>query len=230
MGRQAGVFGKKSGERPRIARITGQRAKEAQTVIFAAMDGKAIGFFAVTAHIQSCRAKGYTGSAASWPRSYHIDRRSCLYGRLWPKKLKIGTVYASVSPEDKNRWVKELRSQGKIVAMAGDGVNDAPALAAADVGIAMDSGTDVAMESAGVTLIKGDLTGIVKAIELSRAVMRNIRQNLFFAFIYNVVGIAVAAGLFYPFFRDSFKPYDRQPSHGPQLSLRHHECPETEKI
>jgi len=114
--------------------------------------------------------------------------------------LQIDDVQANVAPQDKHERIKALRAQGHLVAMAGDGINDAPALAAAHVGIAMGGGTDVAIESAGVTLLKGDLRGIVRAIRLSRAVMRNIRQNLFFAFIYNSLGVPIAAGILYPFF------------------------------
>ena len=116
------------------------------------------------------------------------------------KKIGITEIQADVLPEKKISVIKELQAKGQIVAMAGDGINDAPALAQAQVGIAMGTGTDVAIESAGVTLLKGDLEGIVKALKLSRATMRNIRQNLFFAFIYNVVGIPVAAGILYPTF------------------------------
>ena len=116
------------------------------------------------------------------------------------REIGIDEVHAGVSPEDKSRVVKELQEAGAIVAMAGDGINDAPALAQADIGIAMGTGTDVAIESAGVTLVRGDLLGVAKARNLSRATMKNIRQNLFFAFAYNTAGVPIAAGVLYPFF------------------------------
>ena len=126
------------------------------------------------------------------------DRRSV--AEALARSANISEFEAEVLPEGKIEIIRKLQQQGRVVAMAGDGINDAPALAQANVGIAMGTGTDIAMESGGITLVKGDLTGILRARRLSRATMRNIRQNLFFAFVYNAIGVPIAAGVLYPFF------------------------------
>jgi len=169
------------------------------TVVFAAIDGKTAGIFAITDPIKQSTPEAIAELHRIGLKLVILTGDNRATAQAVAKKLDIDEVHAEVAPQDKYREIQRLRGTGYIVAMAGDGINDAPALAAADVGIAMGTGTDVAIESAGITLLEGDLRGIVKAIRLSRLVMRNIRQNLFFAFIYNVLGVPVAAGVLYPF-------------------------------
>ncbi len=176
-----------------------QRA-QAATVIFVALDGRLAGFVAIADPIKATTPAALQGLREAGVRIVMLTGDGRTTALAVGKTLGIDEVVAEVFPEDKATIVQRLRSEGRVVAMAGDGVNDAPALAAAEVGIAMGTGTDVAMESAGVTLLKGDLLGIVRARKLSRATMRNIRQNLFLSFAYNVAGIPVAAGVLYPFF------------------------------
>ena len=168
--------------------------------MFLGVDGKAAGLIGVADPIKDSTPEAIRQLHAEGIRIVMLTGDNRKTAEAVAKKLGINDVQAEVLPGQKAEVVKELQKKGRIVAMAGDGINDAPALAQAQVGIAMGTGTDVAMESAGVTLIKGDLRGIVRARRLSRATMRNIRQNLFFAFIYNAVGVPVAAGVFYPFF------------------------------
>jgi Cu+-exporting ATPase len=170
------------------------------SVIYCAVDGKAAGSFAIADAIKATTPAAMTALARNGIRVVMLTGDSRITAMTVAGKLGIPEVEAEVLPEHKSAVVERLRKEGRIVAMAGDGVNDAPALAAADIGIAMGTGTDVAMESAGVTLLKGDLTGIVRARALSAATMRNIRQNLFFAFFYNAIGVPVAAGILYPGF------------------------------
>jgi Cu+-exporting ATPase len=173
---------------------------DGQTVMFVAVDGKLAGLIGVADPVKATTPEAIRQLHAENIRIVMLTGDSRTTAQAVARKLGIDEVIAEVLPEDKSSVVKRLQDEGRFVAMAGDGINDAPALAKAQIGIAMGTGTDVAMESASVTLVKGDLGGIVRARRLSRATMRNIRENLFFAFIYNAVGVPVAAGVLYPFF------------------------------
>jgi Cu+-exporting ATPase len=174
--------------------------RDGQTVMYVAIDGSVVGIIGVADPIKASTPEAIRMLHDDHVRIVMLTGDNRTTAEAVAKKLDLDEIQAEVLPEQKGEIVKRLQSEGRIVAMAGDGVNDAPALAQAHVGIAMGTGTDVAMESAGVTLVKGDLRGIAKARRLSRGTMRNIRQNLFFAFVYNVLGIPVAAGVLYPFF------------------------------
>ncbi len=173
---------------------------DGQTVMLLAIDGKPAGLIGVADPVKASTPEAIRALHDEGVQVIMLTGDNRTTAEAVARKLGIDRIEAEVLPEQKASIVKQLQAQGRFVAMAGDGINDAPALAQAQVGIAMGTGTDVAMESAGVTLVKGDLNGIVRAVRLSRATMRNIRQNLFFAFIYNVLGIPVAAGVLYPFF------------------------------
>lgn len=180
--------------------------EDGATVIFAAVDHKPAGIIAIADPIKATTQQAIHDLQFLGIYVVMLTGDNKTTAEAVAKRLGISEVIAEVLPKDKSDVVKKLQKQGKIVAMAGDGTNDAPALAAADIGIAMGTGTDVAMQSAGITLLKGDLTGIVKARHLSAATMRNIRQNLFFAFIYNAAGVPVAAGVLYPVFGMMLSP------------------------
>jgi Cu+-exporting ATPase len=186
-----------------VSKLTGRAEalrSEGATVIFVAIDGTVGGLFAISDPIKETTPNAVKALMEAGVRVVMLTGDNKTTAEAVARRLGITEVEAEVLPEDKSKIVSRLRQEGRIVAMAGDGVNDAPALAAADVGIAMGTGTDVAIESAGVTLLKGDLQGIVRARQVSRATMRNIRQNLFFAFVYNAAGVPIAAGLLYPAF------------------------------
>jgi Cu+-exporting ATPase len=174
--------------------------KEGATALFVAVDDQPAGIIAVADPIKATTMAALEALRSAGLRIVMLTGDNRTTAEAVAAKLGITEVEADVLPDQKNAIVRRLKSQGRVVAMAGDGVNDAPALAEADVGIAMGTGTDVAMQSAGLTLVKGDLAGIARGLALSRATMRNIRENLVLAFIYNVVGIPVAAGVLYPAF------------------------------
>lgn len=181
-----------------------QRASELQTqgrtVIFVGIDGQLAGILAVADPIKDSTPEAVATLHRLGLKIIMLTGDNQRTAQAVADQLKIDEVHAGVKPQDKHEKVRALKAAGQVVAMAGDGINDAPALAEADVGIAMGTGSDVAIESAGVTLVKGDLRGIVKAVQLSRRTVRNIRENLFFAFIYNMLGVPVAAGVLFPIF------------------------------
>ncbi len=179
---------------------------EGATAIFVAIDGRAAGVLTVADPVKHSTPEALAELRELGVNVLMLTGDNPRTAEAVARKLGITDFQAGVTPHDKHEKVKALKAAGRIVGMAGDGINDAPALAAADVGIAMGTGTDIAMESAGVTLVKGDLRGIVRAIKLGRAMMRNIRQNLFFAFVYNALGIPIAAGVLYPFFGALLSP------------------------
>jgi P-type Cu+ transporter len=184
------------GESPEAARLR----SEGSTVMFVSIDGKSAGLIAASDPVKAASTEALRALHTEGIRVVMLTGDNRTTAEAVAKRLGIDEVHAGVLPQQKAEEVKRLQALGRTVAMAGDGINDAPALAAAQVGIAMATGTDVAMESAGLTLIHGDLRGIVRARRLSKAVMRNIRQNLFFAFFYNALGVPLAAGVLYPFF------------------------------
>ena len=174
--------------------------RQGQTVMFVAVDGKPAGLLGVADPIKKTTLEAIRQLHAAGLKVVMMTGDNAATAEAVAREIGIDEVHAGVSPEDKSRVVRELQEAGSVVAMAGDGINDAPALAQADIGIAMGTGTDVAIESAAVTLVRGDLLGVAKARNLSRATMKNIRQNLFFAFAYNTAGVPIAAGILYPFF------------------------------
>jgi Cu+-exporting ATPase len=180
--------------------------RHGSTALFLAVDGAPAAVIAIADPIKATTRAALDRLRADGVRIVMLTGDNKTTAEAVGRQLGIGDVRGEVLPEDKYRIVHALREEGRVVAMAGDGVNDAPALAEADVGIAMGTGTDVAMQSAGITLVKGDLAGIVRAQVLGRATMRNIRQNLVFAFVYNLIGVPIAAGVLYPALGVSLSP------------------------
>jgi len=202
-GREVGIGNRKlmeelGAEVGPLAETSNSMRAEAQTVMFLAVDGKLAGLVGVADPIKASTPAAVEGLHGEGLRVVMLTGDNQTTAEAVAKRLGLDEVLADVLPDQKTEAVRKLQGEGRIVAMAGDGVNDAPALAQAQVGVAMGTGTDVAMESAGVTLVRGDLRGILRARRLSRRTMRNIRQNLFFAFVYNAIGVPIAAGILYP--------------------------------
>jgi len=203
-----GVAGVVDGHRVEVGKTAPpellDRARElqrnGQTVVFVSIDGQAAGLLGIADPVKATAREAIQSLHRDGMRIVMLTGDNRVTAEVVAAKLGIDEVRAGVMPDEKADVVAELQARGKLVAMAGDGINDAPALARAQAGIAMGTGTDIAMETAAITLVKGDLRGIVRARALSKATMRNIRQNLFFAFFYNIVGVPLAAGILYPFF------------------------------
>jgi Cu+-exporting ATPase len=183
-----------------LARHANDLRAKGQTLVFVAINGRAAGVVGIADPIKATTQKALNDLRAAGLQIVMLTGDNRNTAEAVARQLGITEFEAEILPDKKSQVVKKLQNKGRVVAMAGDGINDAPALAQAQVGIAMGTGTDVAMESAGITLLKGDLAGIVRARKLSQATMRNIRQNLFFAFIYNSLGVPIAAGVLYPVF------------------------------
>jgi len=181
-----------------LTQAADERRRNGDTVVFVAIDGRAAGLIAMADPIKTTAAEAIRALHAEGLKLVMLTGDNRTTAEAVARQLGIDDVRAEVSPSEKAAVIRALKGAGARVAMAGDGINDAPALATADVGIAMGSGTDIAMESAGVTLVRGDLRGIVRARRLSRATMSNIRQNLALAFVYNAIGVPIAAGVLYP--------------------------------
>ena len=200
IGKEKFVAGSGTSIPPQLSGKAHELQGKAQTVVWVSSNGSVAGILGISDPIKATTPGAIKALHELGLKVIMATGDNQKTANAVARELAIDEVRAELSPKDKNELIKQLRQQKYVVAMAGDGINDAPALAEADVGIAMGTGTDVAMQSAAITLVRGDLVGIVKAIELSRAVMRNIRQNLFFAFVYNAFGVPIAAGVLYPFF------------------------------
>ena len=207
-----------------LVTLADEKRRQAETVMFAAVDGQPAGLVGVADRVKSTTPEAIRALHAEGLQVVMLTGDSRVTAQAVAASVGIDQVEAEVLPEGKADVIARLQAQGRRVAMAGDGINDAPALARADVGIAMGTGTDVAMESAAVTLVQGDLRGIVRARQLSRATMANIRQNLFFAFIYNTLGVPIAAGVLYPAFGSAAQSDHRERRDDVQFRVRHRQC------